>query len=303
MKAIDFSNKPVQWITLLILAFVWGSSFILMKRGLETFAPDEVAAYRLFIVFACLSPFVIGKLHMLRGKKGLAMLAVGLFGSAIPYFLFIVAQTHIASSMNGILNSLTRLFTLIFAFVLFRQRFLPLSIVGVILGLIGAVGLIYFSSETPNIGSFTLYTFMPILASACYGLNVNLIKMYLQDVKPIEVTAISFLTVGPLAGLYLFTATDFVTHLTQDPNGWVNFGYINILGIVGTALAVWVFNMLIKETSALFASSVTYLMPIIAIMWGILDGEQLHLLQFVSTAVILIAVSLINSKRRFQKRL
>ncbi len=303
MKGIDFSNKAVQWVTLILLAFTWGSSFILMKRGLETFQPDEIAAYRLFIVFVCLAPFSFRELNLLKGKKGLALGAVGFFGSALPYFLFIAAQTHIASSMNGILNSLTPMFTLLFAFILFKQRFQPMSIIGVFLGLTGAIGLIYFSGETPSFGTFTMYALMPIIASASYGLNVNLIKMYLQDVKPLQVTALSFLAVGPLAGIYLFSSTDFIAHLQADPNGWKNFGYINILGIVGTALAVWIFNMLIKETSALFASSVTYLIPIVAIMWGLLDGEALHSLQFVSTGVILLAVSLINSKRRFQKRL
>lgn len=299
---IDFSSKPVQWVTLILLAFTWGSSFILMKRGLESFAPEEVAAYRVFIVFVCLLPFSFRELNLLKGTKGAALASVGIFGSALPYFLFIVAQTKIASSMNGILNSLTPLFTLIFAFLFFGQRFKALSILGVILGLTGATGLIYFGIDDKSALTFTWFTILPVIASASYGFNVNLIKMYLQEVKPLQVTALSFLFVGPAAGVYLFAGTDFLLHL-NGVEAWKNFGYINILGIVGTALAVWIFNMLIKETSALFASSVTYMIPIVAIMWGLLDGEVLHFWQWVSTGVILLAVSLINSKRRFKKTL
>lgn len=295
---IDFSKTWVQWTTMIFLSLIWGSSFILMKRGLVSFSPVEVAAYRIFIVFAVLFPFSFKHLTLLKGKTGLALLGVGLLGSALPYFLFILAQTQITSSLNGILNSLTPLFTLLFASLIFRQKFKLRSILGVFFGFIGALGLIYFSSETPSFGTFSVYVFLPILASAFYGINVNIIKMYLQNISPMTITSLAFVIIGPLSGLYLFTATDFVHNIVHAPEGWASLGYISILGIIGTALAVWVFNMMVKETSALFASSVTYLIPIVAIIWGVLDNEMITLFQLVFTGVIFLGISLINNKSK-----
>lgn len=298
-----FSSKPVQWITLVLLAVVWGSSFILMKRGLEAFAPEEIAAYRIFIVFFSLSPFVWKYRKLLVNAKSLPLFLAGIFGSALPYFLFIKAQTEISSSLSGILNSLTPIFTLLFAVLLFKQQFKWNSVLGIFLGFVGAVGLIYFSGNTSSTDSISLLVVLPIIASASYGLNVNLIKRYLQETPPMAVTAMSFAVIGPLAGIYLFGFSDFSTQLMNHPKGLSSFIYISILGVVGTALAVWMFNMLIKETSALFASSVTYLIPIVAVIWGVLDGENFYLMQFFAALIVLLGISLINSKRRFEKRL
>ncbi len=303
MKKTVFSSKPVQWISLISLALVWGSSFILMKRGLEAFAPDEIAAYRIFIVFFSLSPFVWKYRNLLLGPTSIPLLMAGVFGSALPYFLFIKAQTEISSSLSGILNSLTPIFTLLFAVLLFKQKFKWNSILGIFLGFVGAVGLIYFSGNASPEGNISLLVALPIVAAASYGLNVNLIKRYLQETPPMAVTAMSFAVIGPLAGIYLFGFSNFSTQLINHPKGVSSFIYISILGVVGTALAVWLFNMLIKETSALFASSVTYLIPVVAVMWGVLDGESFYLMQFFAALIVLLGISLINSKRRFEKRL
>lgn len=298
---IDFSKKWLQWITLILLAFVWGSSFILMKRGLDSFEPNEVAAYRIFTVFVVLVPFSFKHISYLKGSTGLPLLAVGLFGSAFPYFLFVISITQITSSLSGILNSLTPLFTLLFALLLFKQHFKKSSIIGVSLGFVGAAGLIYFSGSEPSFDAFNLYVLLPIIAAASYGVNVNIIKMYLQAVPSLAVTALSFYIIGPLAGIYLFGFTDFIDHLTNSPEGFQSLGYITILAVIGTALAVYIFNLLIKETSALFASSVTYMIPVFAILWGVLDGERFSMVQFIFVGVILLGISLINNKRRFQK--
>lgn len=298
---IDFANKATQWFTMAFLSLIWGSSFILMKRGLVSFSAEEVAAYRIFIVFVSLVPFSFKFLKNLKGKQAFILFLTGIFGSAFPYFFFVKAQTQIDSSLSGILNSLTPLFTLLFAYFFFKQRFRTFSIIGVLLGLIGASGLIYFSGNE-SLSGISYYAILPIVASASYGLNVNLIKMYLQHLSSIEITGLSFMTIGPFTGLYLFLGTDFIPHLTSSEQGWTSLGYITILGVVGTAVAVWIFNMLIKETSALFASSVTYLIPIVAIAWGVLDHENINIYQFIFTGVIFLGISLINSKRSFKKK-
>lgn len=297
MKKLDFSSRAVQIITLIFLSLIWGSSFILMKRGLESYPPQEIAALRLFLVFVVLLPSTMKYFKVLKASNRWAFLAVGVFGSALPYYLFVTAQTEISSSLSGILNSLTPLFTLIFALAFFKEKIRPISMVGVSLGLMGAIGLIYFSAEHEVAQSFTVYMLLPIIASACYGLNVNIIKSKLQNINPVAVTALSFALVGPFAGVYLFGFSDFVSHI-QEPNGVQNFGYISILAVVGTALAVLIFNMLIKETTALFASSVTYLIPIVAIIWGVIDGEAFNFTQLLFAGVILAGISLIKSKKK-----
>jgi drug/metabolite transporter (DMT)-like permease len=169
--------------------------------------------------------------------------------------------------------------------------------VGVSLGFIGAVGLVYFSAEHAIANSFTVYMILPVIASASYGINVNIVKTYLQNINPVAVTSLSFAMIGPIAGVYLLFFSDFVEHV-QQPHGWESFGYISILAIIGTALAVLIFNMLIKYTTALFASSVTYLIPIVAIIWGIVDGESFNLIQLLSAGVILFGISLIRSNKK-----
>lgn len=297
MKKIDFSLRSVQIITLVFLSLIWGSSFILMKRGLESYPPQEIAALRLFLVFVVLLPSTIKFMKVLNASNRWAFLAVGIFGSALPYYLFVTAQTQISSSLSGILNSLTPLFTLIFALFFFKEKIRPISMVGVTVGLAGAIGLIYFSAEHDVAQSFTVYMLLPVIASACYGINVNIIKSNLKDINPIAVTALSFALIGPFAGVYLFTISDFVTHI-QEPEGLQNFGFIAILAVIGTALAVLIFNMLIKETTALFASSVTYLIPIVAIVWGVIDGEAFNGIQLLFAGLILAGISLIKSKKK-----
>lgn len=297
MKNIDFSSRSVQVLSLGFLALIWGSSFILMKRGLVSFAPNEIAALRLFLVFLVLLPSTIKHIKWLTADKVLPFLAVGVFGSALPYYLFVSAQTEISSSLSGILNSLTPLFTLLFAVAFFKQKVRWISVLGISIGLVGAVGLIYFSAEHAVTQSFTIFMLLPIIASASYGLNVNIIKAYLQEVNPVAVTALSFALVGPFAGIYLFSATNFVAHL-NSPTGYESFGYITILAVVGTAFAVLIFNMLIKHTTAIFASAVTYLIPIIAILWGVVDGEAFNLIQLLFVFAILGGISLIKSKKK-----
>lgn len=296
MQKIDFSSRAVQIATLAFLALIWGSSFILMKRGLEVFPPNEIASMRIFLVFLVLIPATFKHSKALKPSNRWSFLAVGIFGSALPYFLFVTAQTEISSSLSGILNSLTPLFTLIFALVFFRQKIRLISMAGVSLGLAGAIGLIYFSAEHAVAESFTIYMMLPIIASASYGLNVNIIKSSLQNINPVAVTGLSFVMVGPIAGVYLLGFSDFITHI-QQPGGLEAFGYLSILAIVGTALAVLIFNMLIKYTTALFASSVTYLIPIIAILWGVIDGEEFNLIQLLFVGVILGGISLIRSSK------
>lgn len=293
---MDFSKKINQILILCILGLIWGSSFILMKKALTTYTPIEITLYRIFVVFLVFFPLGIKSFFKIQKKTGYILLLSAIIGSVIPYFLFIKAQTKIDSSLNGILNSITPLFTLLFGVILFKQKTNFRAVIGVVVGLIGATSLIFLSTGGNIFSSSILYALFPVLGSACYALNINIIKTYLQDIPALKITSWSFIFIGPIAGVLLFFETDFTNNLTDNDPNYLNFICINILGILGSGLAFWVFNLLIKETSSVFASSVTYLIPIVAIFWGVIDGEVFGIVQFYLCLVIFCGIYLIKSK-------
>jgi len=294
---VDLSKKINQIFTLCILGLIWGSSFILMKRGLQSYPPVEITLYRIFIVFVVFAPIGIKDFFRIQKKTALILLLSAIIGSVIPYFLFIKAQTKIDSSLNGILNSITPLFTLVFGVILFKQKTNLKAVSGVLLGLFGASGLIILSNGNNTWFGDYFYAVLPVIGSACYALNINLIKNYLQDIPALKITSWSFIFIGPIAGVLLLFYTDFATHLINNDVNYLNFIYINILGILGSGFAFWLFNLLIKETSSVFASSVTYLIPIIAIFWGVFDGEIFSSIQGLLCLVIFCGIYLIKSKK------
>lgn len=292
---LSLENKPIQWVTLFFLASIWGSSFILMKRGLDSFNYTQVASLRIFIAFLSLLPFVFKHIKVLFGKKFLPILATGLFGNAIPAFLFTKAQTGITSSFSGMLNSLTPLFTLLLGLFLFSSKTKWYNSLGIIIGFFGALGLIFAEGVDFEQNSL-FYSGLVVGATICYAISVNVIKYYLHDVNSLAITSLAFLCVGPIMLIPIFQ-TDVIGTFLQNENSWMSLGYITLLSVMGTSGAVYLFNALIKHTTALFASSVTYLIPAVAIFWGVVDGELLLWQHFFFIAIILGGVYLVNLKK------
>jgi drug/metabolite transporter (DMT)-like permease len=288
------NTKLVNWVILIVLALTWGSSFILMKRGLEVFSSEQVASMRIFIAFLFLSPLVFWhvKKSLLKHWKG--YIGMGVIGNLIPAFLFTKAETGLSSSLTGALNSLTPLFTLLVGVILYRQKTGWMNVLGIIIGFVGATGLTMVGKEN-GMDNELLYIFYVVMATVCYALSVNIIKQYLSGVDSLTATVWALLFIGPVAGCYLFT-TDFVERLTTMPGAWQSLGYTSILAIFGTALSVIVFNTLIKNTNTLFASSVTYLIPIVAMGWGIFDNEAVSVWHFAWIGLILLGVYLVNKE-------
>lgn len=289
------NTKVINWIILIALAITWGSSFILMKRGMDVFSSEEVAALRIFIAFLFLSPLIFKhvKKPLLKDWKG--FVGMGVLGNFIPAFLFTKAETGISSSLTGMLNSLTPLFTLLLGVLMFRTKTKLVNAIGIFIGFLGAIGLLMVG-KTEDMNNNLLFGFYVVLATICYALSVNIIKKELNTINSITATVWAMLFIGPLAGVYLFGFTDFTAKLNTHPMALESLGYIAILAIFGTALSVIVFNVLIRNTDALFASSVTYLIPVVAMGWGILDGEDLQVLHFVWIVFILLGVYLVNKK-------
>ena len=282
-----------NYLLLLFLAIVWGSSFILMKRGLEVFTYTQVATLRLFIAFLSLLPFIVRAFKKVAKKHWPAIIITAFLGNGIPAFLFTKAQTHLESSFVGILNSLTPLFTLLFGIYFFKSKPRKINIIGIIVGLSGAV--ILFSYDIGDVILFNYYTLFVIFATLCYAISVNVIRKYLRDLDAISISVLAFLFLGPASGIYFFSS-DFMPLLFSE-SGIKALIYITILAVVGTSFAVVIFNKLIKDSSAIFAASVTYLIPLLAIFWGLIDGENILFSHLLGTTIILCGVYLVNKRR------
>lgn len=286
------SEKLFRWGVLLFLAFIWGSSFILMKIGLVSIPFEELGALRMFIAFLALMPFGIAAWMKIEKKYWKYLLIVGVCGNGAPAFLFAFAQSYISSSLAGMLNSLVPLFTLVVGLLIFKITPKKIHIFGVLIGLISAFFLLYRPGMDFNSGS--LYGLYIVLATLCYSFSVNTIKKYLNDLRSSVITSTALLFIGPLCGIYLFFFTDFTSRLSMDEVFLKSFLAIAVLSVFGTGLAIIIFNMLIKRVSALYASSVTYLIPVFAIMWGMIDGETIEVFQIIGMFGILTGIYLIN---------
>lgn len=293
-------NKSfTNWLILLLLTFIWGSSFILMKRGLLTFSGDQVGALRVFIAFLALFPLVFKYVNKSMLKHWKAFLGLGMFGSLIPGFLFAEAQKGISSSLSSMINSLTPVFTLLITLVFFKEKIRLINATGIIIGFIGALGLLMVSNKTGANSNLGFVSFA-LLATLCNGVTANIIKYNLGAVNSVACTVWGMMLTGPISGVYLFFCTDFSHKLTTNPLAWRSVGYIAILGVLGSALSIILFNILIKNTSSIFGASVTYLIPIVAIMWGVLDGESVMPMHLVCVFVILLGVYLVNKKKSIE---
>jgi len=289
------NKKAISWIILIALSLVWGSSFILMKQGLKAFSSDEVAGLRITIASAFMLPFLIKhyKIDLKKNLKGL--LLMGVFGNLIPAFLFTKAETQISSSLTGMLNALTPMFTIIIGMISFNHKITKPQIIGVLVGLLGAIALVAMGNNENDQTKNIMYSLLVAAATLCYAISVNGIKAYLGHVNSLTATVWSFTIIGPMAAIYLFGFTDVVEHATHHPEALRSLGFVSILAIVGSALSVVVYNTLIKLSGTVFAASCTYLIPIVAIGWGLFDDEAINLFQLLAVIVIIVGIWMINS--------
>lgn len=285
---IDLKNKSSQYFILFVLGATWGSSFILMKLGLRSFTPIEVALLRVSISFLVLSPFVFYHLRTIPKDKWKWLAAAGFLGNGIPAFMFALGLSKINSSLGGIVNATVPLFTLLVGTVFFAMRFGKNSVWGVFIGLIGTVYLIIFSGQGEG-DTDELYVLFPLIGSLCYGFSSNIIKLKLKDLKPIIVTGAALMTQAPITIFFVFYL-GLPEKAMSTPLATESFLYISILAIMGTSLAVLVFNYLIKHTTVLFASSVTYLVPAFAMAIGFFAGEAISIHYFVGMGIIILGV-------------
>ena len=289
------SNRNKKWLYLAILSLVWGSSYILIKKTLIGLTPLQLGSLR--IIFTTIILLFIGfsSLKKIPKNKWKWIFLTGYIGSFFPSFLFAFAQTEIDSGVAAILNSLTPLATLLIGLGFFKFIIDSKQIVGVIIGLIGSFLLIYEGSTINPDQNLLLVAFI-IAASICYATSVNILKAHLQEVPAISIALGNFLCILPPALIILFSSGFLNINFAESPEVQNSLFYILILAIFGSAFAKVLFNRFIQIASPVFASSVTYTLPIVAIMWGYLDGESINNRQLLATAIILVGVYLANRK-------
>ena len=287
-------QKPLAIFLLIFTSTIWGSSFILIKKGLLVFSVEQVALLRVLFAYSVLLPIALFHFKKYIKNYGIPLFISGITGNLIPAFLFAKAQTQLDSGITGVLNSLTPLFTLILGVLFFKFKLLNRHIIGILLGLAGSVSLSLIN-KTGNWGSVNFYVVFVIIASMCYGFNVNYVKKHLQKIPSIRLTGMALFFIGPPAMIYLFM-TDFTTRISTLEGAWTALGYLAILGIVNTAFALVLFWRLLKITTPVVASSVTYIIPIVALIIGLWDGEQIFLLHILGMALIIAGVYIVNRR-------
>jgi drug/metabolite transporter (DMT)-like permease len=289
------SNRGTAVFLLIVLTLIWGTSFILIKQGLKVFAPDEVGALRVTSAGLFLLLPALMRIKELTKENYWKLFLSGMMGIFIPAFLFATAQTRMDSSVAGMLNTLTPIFTLSIGAIIFRQKFKNLAVVGILLGFVGAIVLM-FARSGGALGSINVFAILIVIACIFYACNLNFIKYKITDLNALTITSISVLLISPLAIIYLLGFTDFTTKLQTVEGAWKACGFVVLLGVMSTAIATFLFNRLVKISTPIFASSVTYLMPIVAVGWGLLDGEVLGLGHFIGMAAVIVGVYLSNRK-------
>ncbi len=273
---------------LILLSIIWGSSFILIKKGLDAFSAEQVAGLRITISALAFFPLAIRQWKKVPRKAWGPILVVGLLGSAFPAFLFAFAQTGISSSLAGILNSLTPFFTLLLGVLFFGMTLYKKQLLGVLIGFAGALALILSTQDIEVSGSVG-HAMLAVAGAFCYGISGNTVKKHLQTIPAVTISSIAFLLIAPV-GIFYLMGTDFMERMQYVEGAWVSLAYVSILALIGTVGALLIFFRLVQRTSAVFSSGVTYLIPFVALIWGWLDGESFLFYQWIGLIAIIAGV-------------
>ena len=285
-----------KWIYLIALSLIWGSSFILIKKSLLGLSPLQVGSLR--IVFSSIIIFLIAfnRISNIPKNKWKWIAISAIIGTFFPAFLFAFAETQIDSAVASILNSLVPMNTVLIGFAVFKISTTKTQSLGVLIGFIGTCTLIISGAEL-NPDQNYLYSGLVIICSVLYAINVNLIKKYLFDVNAVSIAAGQFVVIFIPSIIVLFYSGFFNLEFTDNDLLHDSLIYVLLLSFFGTAMAKILFNRLIQISSPVFASSVTYSMLIVSVIWGVLDGELFNFYQAVATILIIIGVYLSNKKK------
>lgn len=290
MSSTPRPPATLDWLAMILLGTIWGASFLFIKRAVHIFTPSQMAMWRMVLAMLIYLPIAAAYWSKIDWRRWRPLVIVAFCGSAIPNFFFAVAQQHVNSSLAGVLNSLTPLFTLLLGASFFQMKITRDKVLGVVLGLAGAVALVLFNSKSGVVGN-AFFTGLCVLATVCYAINANVVSAHLQGQHPAGIASAAFVITGLLfvGGLWWSGGWQAAW---QNPEGLTGLGYIGYLAAVGTVGGSILYFWLLQRTSALFATSVTYLLPIAALLLGALDGEVIGLIDIAGMGIILTGVYL-----------
>lgn len=287
------NTKITAWGLLLLLSCIWGSSYILMKKALIVFNPQEVAYLRIALAAIFLLPYALPYIGKITWRQHFFLALVGILGTWLPLLCFATAQQHIDSGIHGVLNSLTPAFVLAVGVIFFHKKVVKNEVVGILLS-VGGAALLMLAEAGGFLASLNYYMLLSMLGCFLYGNSINLINHYLWDLKSTTLVSISFLFVGVIAILYLWMHPIVFTKINAHPDGYFAFACALTAGVVNLGIAHIILTQLVKLTSPVFASMESLIAPIVSISWGLLDGEKLLVGHYVGAAIILIGVYFIN---------
>jgi drug/metabolite transporter (DMT)-like permease len=283
----------LDWLLYFLLALIWGSSFILIKTGLHYFDAFTVAALRITIAGIVLLPFAFSGLRQLSARDQFFSVLMGLCASGVPAFLFATGQTHVESGIAGIFNSLTPIFILINGWLFFRAKYSTLQTLGVVVGFVGCAGLILLTHKSHDTYDNNYwYALLLVLATFLYGMSNQILMHFLKGKSSMLITPVAFFYMGLMASVYLF-ATDFA-NVVQQNDAWKGLIYVALLAAFGSAFALLIYNYLAQRTGVAFSGTVTYVIPIFALMWSFADHEYIGWEHVAAMIVILFGVYLVR---------
>lgn len=299
-------NRNLAWFLLILLSVVWGASYILIRfslhdfEGNERLKPDQLGAVRMVIASLVLLPFFIKYYKNIKRRHLLPIVISGLCGNGLPAYLYAYAQMSLPSAITGMLNSFVPIFAITISALVFGFRIKWNHLVGIVLGIVGAYVIMYSKLKGVSLTREEIIPFaLVLLATLCYAISLNVIKYKLSELRPMTITSAAFLCVGLPSLIYLLS-TDIVRQVSSQEHIWEGIGLVSLLAIVGTAVAVYLFNHLIKISSPIFASSVTYFIPVVATILGVMFGESISEYEVMGMLILIVGVLLIN--RQFKKK-
>jgi drug/metabolite transporter (DMT)-like permease len=284
----------LNWFIFMVLSVIWGSSFVLMKEGLVALSAYQVASLRIVFSGIVLLPTAIKYFNKIPGDKLLIIFMSGVLGSLLPAYLFCIAEQGIDSALAGTLNSLTPIFVIITGALFFNSKTSANKITGIIISFTGSI-LLLFSKGHMQESQNLMYISFVVLATIFYGLNVNMVHRHLSNIGSLQIAAVA-LTLNAIPALVVLIFTGYFNLPLTHRSVLLSTGAAAVLGIFGTAIASIIFYMLVKRAGAIFASMVTYGIPVVAIILGIFYQEKVGWKQVACLALILSGVYVANRK-------
>lgn len=289
-------NKLFNWFIFIILSVIWGSSFVLMKEGLVGLSALQVASFRIISSGLILMPIAVKCIRIIPQNKLALIFLSGVLGSLLPAYLFCIAEQKIDSSLAGTLNALTPIFAIIIGALFFKTNTAKNKIVGIVISFLGSL-LLFFAQPTFSENSNIVDVLLVVIATLCYGINVNLVGKYLKDIPSINIVSVALFSNAVPAAFVLYYSGYFDENIFSKAM-LVSTGYTIVLGVIGTAAATVIFYMLIKRAGVVFSSMVTYAIPAVALVWGVVYGETVGWTQLVCLLVLLSGVYIANRTKK-----